>query len=91
MSWEHNFAKELKKRDNSAYPDFMIGKVLSPVEETAGGVTSYIGPLIISIFDGQIRLEKENLILLDHLPQLHDGQTVALLGRQKFIVLGVVT
>lgn len=91
MAWEHKLAGELKKRNNPTFPPYMTGKVISPTMTTdpLTGLVTYEGPLIISIYDGKARLQSENLVVLQHCGQLYKGQTVALLGDQKFIVLGV--
>ena len=92
MAWEHKLAAELKKRNNPTFPPYMTGKVISPTRKTdpLTGIVSYEGPLIITIYDGQARLAEENLVVLQHCGQLSKGQTVALIGDQTFIVLGVV-
>lgn len=91
MAWEHRLAGELKKRNNPTFPPYMTGKVISPkkITDPLTGLVTYEGPLIISIYDGKARLQSENLVVLQHCGQLYKGQTVALLGEQKFIVLGV--
>ena len=89
MSWEHSLAKEFKKRNNKFFAPFLTGKVLSPVRKVVGGRTVYEGPLLVEIYDGQVRLTADNLTVLQHCGQLYKGQTVALLGEQTFIVLGV--
>lgn len=94
MAWEHKLAKELKRRDNPFFQPFLTGKVTSPVKHVTniGGeqIITYDGPLIVTIYDGQVRLNEDNLLVLEHCGMLYAGQTVALLGDQKFIVLGVV-
>ena len=92
MAWEHKLAQELKKRNNPTFPVYMTGDVISPVRvvDPETGAVSYVGPLIIAIYDGQVRLEEKNLVVLQHVGMLHEGHRVALLGEQKFIVLGVV-
>ena len=92
MAWEHKIAQELKKRNNPSFPPYLTGEVLSPVrtEDPETQEYTYEGPLIISIYDGRARLQADNLVVLQHCGQLYKGQTVALLGEQKFIVLGVV-
>jgi len=101
MSWEHAIAKEFKKRDNpeTDTPWFM-GLCLSPVMVTdpETGDVSYVGPLIISCYDGQVMLREDRLKVLASAGRVHDGQDVALLGAlfggsagsQKILVLGVV-
>lgn len=91
MAWEHKLAQEFKKRNNSIYPSYLTGDVISPVMQTdpQTGVVSYSGPLIITIYDGKVRLEEKNLVVLQHCGMLHKGQSVALIGDQTFIVLGV--
>lgn len=94
MAWEHKLAKELKKRDNAFFQPFLTGTVVSPVRNVVieGGeeVVTYDGPLIITIYDGRARLNESELVVLEHCGQLYKGQTVALIGDQKYIVLGVV-
>lgn len=90
MAWEHKLAQEFKKRNNSIYPVYLTGKVVSPKRiETVPGEYTYEGPLIITIYDGKVRLQSDQLIVLQHCGQLYKGQTVALIGEQTFIVLGV--
>lgn len=89
MAWEHNLARELKKRNNKFFAPFLTGEVLSPVRRVVGWQTIYDGPLLVAIYDGQVRLTADNLTVLQHCGQLYKGQTVALLGEQNFIVLGV--
>ncbi len=93
MAWEHKLAKELKKRDNSFYQPYLTGKVMSPVRSVVvigdEEIVTYSGPLVVTIYDGQVRLEQKDLVVLQHCGQLYKGQTVALIGDQKYIVLGV--
>ena len=93
MAWEHKLAKELKKRNNSFYQPYLTGDVMSPVRTVTivddAEVVTYEGPLVVTIYDGQVRLEEKDLVVLEHCGQLYKGQTVALLGDQKYIVLGV--
>ena len=102
MSWEHALAKEFKKRDNpETNTPWFSGECLSPVMEVDPdtGDVSYEGPLIISCYDGQVILKADRLKVLASAGQIHDGQTVALLGAlfggaagsQKILVLGVMT
>jgi hypothetical protein len=94
MAWEHKLAKELKRRDNPFFQPYLTGKVISPTKTVinVGGeqMVTYSGPLIVTIYDGQVRLNEEQLLVLEHCGMLYKGQTVALLGDQKYIVLGVV-
>ena len=92
MAWEHKLAQELKKRNNPTFPPYMTGSVISPVMKTdpLTGLVTYEGPLLVTIYDGKVRLKEDNLVVLQHCGMLHNGQTVALLGEQRFIVLGVV-
>ena len=96
MSWEHALALELKKRDNpETNTPWFTGLCLSPVLVDG----EYIGPLIISCYDGQVMLKEDRLRVLASAGRVHDGQVVALLGAlfcgdagsQKILVLGVVT
>lgn len=93
MAWEHKLAKEFKKRDNAFFQPFLTGKVISPVRNVVNiageEIVTYDGPLLITIYDGQVRLKESDLLVLEHCGMLYKGQTVALLGDQKFIVLGV--
>lgn len=90
MAWEHSLAKELKKRNNKFYSPFLTGKVLSPIRQVVDEQETFEGSLAVSIYDGQVTLTEDNLMVLQHCGQLYKGQTVALLGEQTFIVLGVV-
>ena len=50
------------------------------------------GPLIISIWDGEVMLGTDRLEQLPQPEKLHDGMTVALIpGGEKFLILGVVS
>lgn len=102
MGWEHQIARELKKRDNPVNYAWFTGDVLSPIETTdeEGNVT-YEGPTIVSCFEGQVMLKRDRLRQVpaaDGTPY-HQGQRVALLGHpfatesgsQKILILGVVT
>lgn len=94
MAWEHKFASELKKRNNPTFRPYLTGNVISPVRNVTNimgeQIVTYSGPLIITIYDGKVRLRENNLVVLDHCGMLYKGQKVALLGDQTFIVLGVI-
>lgn len=97
MAWEHKLAKEFKKRNNSVFQPFLTGRVVSPVrvevdpgDEETPPTYRYDGPLIVTIYDGRARLQEDNLQVLQHCGQLYKGQSVALIGDQTFIVLGVI-
>ena len=57
MGWEHQIAKEFKKRDNPQNYAYFTGDVLSPVpKRLPDGTIIYEGPTIISCFEGAIML-----------------------------------
>ena len=55
MSWEHDIAKQIKKRDNPALPVYLEGMVASAE------------PLVISVFGGQVMLREGQLRRVDPL------------------------
>jgi len=78
MAWEHQLAAELKKRDNSTFNPWVTGKVVSA------------DPLVITAYDGQVRLTSKELTVLQHVGELEEDDRVILLGEQSFVVLGVI-
>lgn len=100
MAWQHDMARELKKRDNRSTTVWSTGQVLSPTVHTdqETGEVTYSGPLIVSCADGAVMLRADRLWQLPTEERYHEGQTVALLGdlfggagSQKILILGVVT
>lgn len=68
MSWEHNFARELKKRDNQDIDEAIIGTVISA------------NTLSISLFNGSVILNNSNSYVCSNLSILNgtclvDGKT----------------
>lgn len=105
MGWEHDMARELRSRDNKTGAAWFRGEVLSPVpQEDEKGEVTYVGPLIVSCFDGQVMLRSEQLMMLAGvpaaagIPRLYKGISVALAGNLfsgdagslKILILGVV-
>ena len=82
MGWEHQIAKEFKKRDNPQNYAYFTGDVLSPVpKRLPDGTIIYEGPTIISCFEGAIMLRSDRLLQIpkaDGTPYCA-GETVALL------------
>lgn len=100
MAWEHDIAREFKKRNNPQNYAYFTGEVLSPVAvRLPNGTVIYQGPTIISCFDGAIMLREDRLLQVpkgDGTPYCA-GETVALLGHpfdrqaggQKILIAGV--
>lgn len=94
MGWEHELAKQFKKRDNPQFKDYVIGDVISPVVEfdpETGDIESIRGELMVSCYGGQIRYTSDHLQKLSSCGILYRGQKVLLLGENNPIVLGVIT
>lgn len=81
MAWNHTLAKELKKRDNPEVYAYFVGRVLSPKKVILpDGTVTYVGPIIISCFEGQVILKKDRLMQLEIAGTVDDTMEVALLG-----------
>lgn len=102
MSWEHQLAKELKKRDNLPVTTWFAGEMVSPIVVSVmpDGKPLVAGPTIVSCFGGEVMLEADRLkqIPKPDGSRYHAGETVALAGHpfskepgaQKILILGVV-
>lgn len=105
MAWEHDLARELRCRDNKERAAWFRGEVISPIRRSDGaGGWTYEGELIISCFDGQVMLRKDQLQMLAGapaaagIPRLYKGISVALAGSLfsgdpgslRVLILGVV-
>lgn len=94
MGWEHDLAKQFKKRDNPEFKDYVVGDVISPrieFDPETGDIDSIQGELMISCYGGQIRYTSSHLQKLSSCGILYKGQKVLLLGDQNPIILGVIT
>lgn len=106
MSWEHDLAREFRGRDNKTGPSWFRGEVLSPIRRSDGaGGWIYEGELIVSCYDGQVMLRKDQLQMLAGapaaagIPRLYKGISIALTGNLfsgeagslQALILGVVT
>jgi hypothetical protein len=88
MAWEHKLAKEFNKRNNSTMPPFFTGEVKSPHPDKNGNPLPE--PLLISLFGGEVVLDASSVVVPKHVGVLLAGYQVALVGSQKFLVVGVV-
>lgn len=93
MAWEHELAKQFKKRDNPAFKDYTVGVVISPTIEfdaLTGDISEINGDLIVSAYDGQIRYTADHLQKLTSCGLLYRGQRVLLMGSDNPVILGVI-